>query len=160
MHSLLWMLLHRCCQALSTFPSRRRCIVVATTRNRCRETPKWTPEGSKIDPWMCQNRAKIVLGDPGASQERPRSAQERPKSAQERPKSAQGAPKSAPRAPQERPRGSKSDFRRRFVARLGRKARFESDRLRDLVQMRVRKKNRHIFEVCAQTRNLDFEKLY
>ena len=120
MHALLTMLLQRCCHfasnalpdpnalpeamALSTFLSRRRRIVVATTRNRCQEAPKSAPGGSKIDPRSCPNRAKIAQGVPGAPQERPRSAQERPKSAQERPKSAPRAPQERPRSPQERPR--------------------------------------------------------
>ena len=104
MHSLLWMLLHRCCQALSTLPSRLRCFVVATTRNRCHEVSKSMPGGSKIYPRRYQNRAKIAQGGPGASQERLRSAQERPKSAQDTPKSAQEASKTAPRAPKRPPR--------------------------------------------------------
>ena len=120
MHALLTMLLQRCCHfasnafpdpnalpkamALSTFLSRRRCIVVATTRNRCQEAPKSAPGGSKIDPRSCQNRAKNAQGVPGAPQERPRSAQERLKSVPRAPKSAPRAAQERPRAPQERPR--------------------------------------------------------
>jgi len=106
MHSPLWMLLHRCCQALSTFPSCRRCTVVATTRNRCQEAPKSTPGGSKIGSRRCQNRAKIGQGGQGASQERLRSGQEHPKSAQERPKSAPRAPQERPKSAQERPKSA------------------------------------------------------
>ena len=170
MHSLLWMLLHRCCKALSTFQSRRRRIVVATTRKQCQETPKSFPRASKIHPRRCQNRAKIAQGGQGALQERPRSAQERPKSAQERPKSAQERPKSAPRAPQERPRAPQERPRapqeplksaqrrprdpsgRHFDASQLEKATFEDDASRDSVETRVRNDFRSIFASCAKAR--------
>ena len=92
--------------SLSTFPSCRRCIVVATTQNRCQEAPKSTPGDSKIDTRRCLNRAKIAQGGQGASQERRRSAQERTKSVQERPRAHQERPKSLPRAPKSDPRAT------------------------------------------------------
>ena len=64
--------------------------------NRCPESAKSTPGGSKIEPKSLLFRSPCNPNSPGAA-----------KSVQEPPKSTPRAPKSAPRAPQERPRAPK-----------------------------------------------------
>ena len=195
MHALLTLLLQRCCyfalddpklsalhcivvatylrcccivvvNSLSTFPSCRRCIVVATTQNRCQEAPKSTPGDSKIDTRRCQNRAKIAQGGQGASQERRRSAQERTKIVQERPRAHQERPKSLPRAPKSDPRAPKSAPRAAqerpetsqsttWSLRSSKNATFEGDPLHDSVEKLVRNDFRSIFASCAQARTCE-----
>ena len=108
--------MHRCCQALSTFLG--SLFVVA----RADESLKSIPGSCQIDPRRFQNQhseapnssqGRLVASRsaprapksiPRASQERPRTSQERPRASQERHKSAPRAPKSAPRAPKSTPR--------------------------------------------------------
>ena len=108
--------MHRCCQALSTFLG--SLFVVA----RADESLKSIPGSCQIDPRRFQNQhseapnssqgrvvasrsaARAPKSIPRASQERPRASQERHKSAPRAPKSAPRAPKSTPRVTQELPR--------------------------------------------------------
>ena len=100
MHSPLWMLLHRCCQALSTFLS---CIVVLA---RADEASKLIPGMSKLPHWRLQNRPSEA---PKFSQDRPRASKSGPRAPQERPRASKSAPRApviVPRAPQERPKSA------------------------------------------------------
>ena len=84
--------LHRCCQALSTFLT---CFVVVA-----RVRPL------EINARRLQNRPQRLQNRPSeapkSSQDRPRGSRSGPRASQERPR----APKSVPRASQERPRAS------------------------------------------------------
>ena len=133
MHSPLWMLLHRCCQALSTFLT---CfVVVARVRpleidarrlqnrpqrlqNRPSEAPKSSqdrPRGSRSGPRASQERPRAPKSVPGAPQERPKSA---PRAPQENPRSAPKALQGALGTPLEPWMPEKSVFQTRSVARL------------------------------------------
>ena len=170
MHSPLWMLLHCCCQALSTFLT---CFVVVPRvrpleihARRLQNRPQRLQNRPSEAPKSSQDRPRGSRSGPRASQERPRASDSAARAPQEHPKSAPRAPKSAPRAPQERPRAPqeplKSAKRRprdpsggHFEGSKLEKATFEHDASRNSFETCVWNDFRSTSVWCAQVRTCE-----
>ena len=153
MHSPLWMLLHRCCQALSTFLT---CfVVVARVRpleidaRRLQNQPQRLQNPPSEAPKSSQDRPGGSRSGPRASQERPRAPKSVPGAPQERPKSAPRASQESPRALQERPRPAQEPLKS-AQRRPGEPSGHHSE-ASELERSGVRNDFRSMFASCAPT---------